>query len=56
MLDGDEPANPQCRARSKPGPFADCFPAAAHDATLLTGRPELLGRDVACRARDLRLS
>jgi predicted nucleic acid-binding protein len=37
--------------------FADCFAtatAAAHDATLLTGDPELLERDVGCRTRDLR--
>jgi predicted nucleic acid-binding protein len=38
--------------------FADCFAAAtaaAHDATLLTGDPELLERDVGCRTRDLRV-
>jgi len=37
--------------------FADCFAAAtaaARDATLLTGDPELLDRDVGCRSRDLR--
>jgi predicted nucleic acid-binding protein len=37
--------------------FADCFAAAtaaARDATLLTGDPELLERDVGCRTRDLR--
>jgi predicted nucleic acid-binding protein len=37
--------------------FADCFAAAtaaARDATLLTGDPELLERDVGCRVRDLR--
>jgi predicted nucleic acid-binding protein len=37
--------------------FADCFAAAtagARDATLLTGDPELLDRDVGCRVRDLR--
>lgn len=37
--------------------FADCFAAAtaaAHDAILLTGDPELLDRDVGCRVRDLR--
>jgi predicted nucleic acid-binding protein len=37
--------------------FADCFAAAtaaARDATLLTGDPELIGRDVGCRVRDLR--
>jgi predicted nucleic acid-binding protein len=37
--------------------FADCFAAAtaaARDATLFTGDPELLDRDVGCRTRDLR--
>lgn len=37
--------------------FADCFAAAtaaARDATLLTGDPELLERDVGCRTRDVR--
>lgn len=37
--------------------FADCFAAAtaaARDATLLTGDPELLERDVGCRVLDLR--
>lgn len=37
--------------------FADCFAAAAataRHATLLTGDPELLERDVGCRMRDLR--
>jgi predicted nucleic acid-binding protein len=37
--------------------FADCFAAATaitHDATLFTGDPELLDRDVGCRVRDLR--
>lgn len=37
--------------------FADCFAAAtaaARDATLLTGDPQLLERDVGCRTRDLR--
>ena len=37
--------------------FAGCFAAAtaaAHGATLLTGDPELLDRDVGCRVRDLR--
>jgi predicted nucleic acid-binding protein len=40
-----------------PVAFADCFAAAtaaAHDATLLTGDPELLQRDVGCGKRDLR--
>jgi predicted nucleic acid-binding protein len=39
--------------------FADCFAvatAAARDATLFTGDPELLARDVGCRTRDLRTS
>lgn len=37
--------------------FADCFAAAtaaARAATLLTGDPELLERDVGCRVLDLR--
>lgn len=37
--------------------FADCFAAAtaaARDATLLTGDPELLDRDLGCRVHDLR--
>src|SRR5690606_29033099 len=37
--------------------FADCVAAAtaaARDATLLTGDPELLERDVGCATRDLR--
>jgi len=37
--------------------FADCFAAAtaaARDATLFTGDPELLDREVGCRVRDLR--
>ena len=37
--------------------FADCFTtatAAARDATLFTGDPELLQRDVGCNVRDLR--
>jgi predicted nucleic acid-binding protein len=39
--------------------FADCFAAAtaaARDATLYTGDPELIERDVGCDARDLRAS
>lgn len=39
--------------------FADCFAAAtatARDATLLTGDPELLDRDVGCRTHDLRVA
>jgi predicted nucleic acid-binding protein len=42
---------------ANPIAFADCFAAAsaaARDATLLTGDPELLDRDVGCRVRDLR--
>jgi predicted nucleic acid-binding protein len=38
--------------------FADCFAAAtaaARDATLLTGDPELLDRNVGCRTLDLRV-
>ena len=37
--------------------FADCcaaVTAAARDATLLTGDPEILERDLGCRTRDLR--
>ena len=37
--------------------FADCFAvatAAARDATLFTGDPDLLERDVGCRTSDLR--
>jgi predicted nucleic acid-binding protein len=37
--------------------FADCFAAAtaaARDAILLTGDPELLDRDVGCRVRNVR--
>ena len=37
--------------------FADCFAAAtaaARDAPLYTGDPELIGRDVGCVVRDLR--
>jgi predicted nucleic acid-binding protein len=44
------------RARH-PIAFADCFAAAtaaARDATLLTGDPDLLERDVGCRVLDLR--
>jgi predicted nucleic acid-binding protein len=39
--------------------FADCFAAvtaAARDATLLTGDPEILERDLGCRTQDLRAS
>jgi predicted nucleic acid-binding protein len=37
--------------------FADCFAAAtaaAYNATLLTGDPELLDRKLGCRTQDLR--
>jgi len=37
--------------------FADCFAAvtaAARDATLLTGDPEILDRQLGCRTQDLR--
>lgn len=37
--------------------LADCFAAAtaaARSATLLTGDPELIDRDVGCRVRDVR--
>jgi predicted nucleic acid-binding protein len=42
---------------AQPIAFADCFAAAtaiARDATLFTGDPELLDREVGCRVRDLR--
>jgi len=42
---------------AQPIVFADCFAAAtaiARDATLFTGDPELLDREVGCRVRDLR--
>ena len=42
---------------ARPIAFADCFAAAtaiARDATLFTGDPELLDREVGCRVRDLR--
>lgn len=42
---------------SHPIAFADCFAAAtaiARGATLFTGDPELLDRDVGCSVRDLR--
>jgi predicted nucleic acid-binding protein len=38
--------------------FADCFAAAtaaARDATLYTGDPDLLDREFGCRVRDLRV-
>jgi predicted nucleic acid-binding protein len=59
-LDAVTPERVLAAARIKaqhPIAFADCFAAAtaaAYNATLLTGDPELLGRDVGCRARDLR--
>lgn len=59
-LDDVTPARVLAAARIKashPIAFADCFAAAtaaACDATLLTGDPELIERDVGCRVRDLR--
>jgi predicted nucleic acid-binding protein len=59
-LDDVTPVRVLAAARIKaahPIAFADCFAAAtaaARDATLLTGDPELLNRDVGCRMRDLR--
>jgi predicted nucleic acid-binding protein len=59
-LDDVTPARVLAAAHIKaahPIAFADCFAAAtavAHDATLYTGDPELLDRDVGCRMRDLR--
>jgi predicted nucleic acid-binding protein len=59
-LDDVTPDRVLAAARLKavhPIAFADCFAAAtaaARDATLFTGDPELLGRDVGCSVRDLR--
>lgn len=59
-LDEVTPTRVLAAARLKaayPIAFADCFAtttAAARDATLLTGDPELLDRDVGCRVCDLR--
>jgi predicted nucleic acid-binding protein len=59
-LDDVTPDRVLAAARIKavhPIAFADCFAAAtaaARDATLFTGDPELLDRDVGCRVRDLR--
>lgn len=59
-LDAVTPERVLAAARVKavhPIAFADCFAAAtasARDATLHTGDPELLERDVGCRTRDLR--
>lgn len=59
-LDEATPARVLAAARIKaahPIAFADCFAAAtatARDATLLTGDPELLARDVGCRVEDVR--
>jgi predicted nucleic acid-binding protein len=59
-LDGVSPTRVLAAAHIKaahPIAFADCFAAAtaaAHDAALFTGDPELLERDVGCRTRDLR--
>jgi len=59
-LDDVTPDRVLAAARIKavhPIAFADCVAAttaAARDATLFTGDPELLDRDVGCRVRDLR--
>ncbi len=59
-LDDVTPARVLAAARLNavhPIAFADCFAAAsaaARGATLLTGDPELLDRDVGCSVRDLR--
>lgn len=59
-LDDVTPDRVLAAARIKaahPIAFADCFAAAtaaARDATLFTGDPEILERDVGCRVRDLR--
>jgi ribonuclease VapC len=59
-LDDVTPARVLAAARHKAAhaiAFADCFAAAtaaAHEATLYTGDPELLERDVGCPVRDLR--
>ena len=59
-LDEVTPARVLAAAHLKadhPIAFSDCFAAAtavAYDATLFTGDPELLDRDLGCRARDLR--
>jgi ribonuclease VapC len=60
LLDEVTPERVLAAARIKaahPIAFADCFAAAtarAHKATLLTGDPELLDRNVGCRTRDIR--
>jgi predicted nucleic acid-binding protein len=60
LLDNVTPERVLAAARLKaahPIAFADCFAAAtaaARDATLLTGDPELLDRKLRCRTRDLR--
>ena len=59
-LDEVTPARILAAAQIKavqPIAFADCFAAAtalARGATLLTGNPELLNRDIGCGLRDLR--
>lgn len=59
-LDAVTPDRVLAAARIKamhPIALADCFAAAtaaARDATLFTGDPELLDRHVGCRVRDLR--
>jgi predicted nucleic acid-binding protein len=59
-LDEVTPSRVLAAARLKarrPIAFADCFAATtatARDATLFTGDPELIDRDVGCSVRDLR--
>ena len=59
-LDGVTPARVLAAARIRaahPIAFADCFVVATaqvHGATLLTGNPEILDRDLGCSVRDLR--
>jgi predicted nucleic acid-binding protein len=60
-LDATTSARVLAAARIKavhPLAYGDAFAvatAAAHDATLLTGDPELTKRSVGCRVEDLRL-
>jgi predicted nucleic acid-binding protein len=59
-LDDVTPERVLAAARIKavhPIAFADCFAAAtalARDATLYTGDPELVDREIGCSVRDLR--
>jgi predicted nucleic acid-binding protein len=59
-LDGVTPARVLAAARIKaahPIAFADCFAVATaqvRDATLFTGDPEILDRELGCPVRDLR--